>query len=105
MVETHLKTYVGALAALAAALAASWVYWYGLQFDYGLALGAGVFAGLALMGFVLSVRIGEHTAMGTRDVWLILAVVALGPTWAALAVVPTAFLRGSAGLASRLCTM
>ena len=94
MVETHLKTYVGALTALAAALAASWVYWYGLQFDYGLALGAGVFAGLVLLGFVLSVRIGEHTAMGTWDVWLILAVVTLGPTWAALAVVPTAFFVG-----------
>ena len=94
MEETHLKTYVGALAALAAALAASWVYWYGLPFDYGLALGAGVFAGLVLLGFVLSVRINERTVMGTWDVWLLLAVVALGPTWAALAAVPTAFVVG-----------
>lgn len=94
MGETHLKIYVGALAALAAALAASWVYWYGLRLDHGLALGAGVFAGLVLLGFVLSVRIGEHTAMGTWDVWLMLAVVALGPTWATLTAVPTALFVG-----------
>lgn len=94
MGEAHLKTYVGALAALAVALAASWVYWYGLRFDHELLLGAGVFAGLVLLGFVLSVSIGEHTAMGTWDVWLVLAVVAVGPTWAALAAVPTAFFVG-----------
>lgn len=94
MGEPRLKTYVGALVVLAVASAASWLYWYGLELDYRLALGAGVFAGLVLLGFVLSVRIGEHTAMGTWDVWLVLAVVVLGPTWAALAAVPTAFFVG-----------
>ena len=92
--EVRLKTYVGALAAFAAALAASWAYWYGAEFDPRILAGTAVFAGLILASFALSVRIGEHTLMGTWDVWLVLAVVALGPTWAALAAVPTALFVG-----------
>ncbi len=89
-----MKTYVGALAAFAAALAASWAYWYGAEFDARILVGTAIFAGLILASFALSVRIGEHTFMGTWDVWLVLAVVALGPTWAALAAVPTALFVG-----------
>ena len=92
--EVHLKTYVGALAAFAVALAASWAYWYGAEFDVRIVAGTAVFAGLVLASFALSVRIGEHTLMGTWDVWIVLAVVALGPTWAALAAVPTALFVG-----------
>ena len=92
--EVHLRTYVGALAAFATALAASWAYWYGVEFDVRILVGTAIFAGLVLASFALSVRIGEHTVMGTWDVWLVLAIVALGPTWAALAAVPTALFVG-----------
>jgi hypothetical protein len=92
--EVHLNAYVGALAAFAAALATSWAYWYGVEFDARILAGTVVFAGLVLASFALSVRIGEHTVMGTWDVWLVLAVVALGPTWAALVAAPTALFVG-----------
>jgi len=92
--EVHLNAYVGALTAFAAALATSWAYWYGVEFDARILAGTVVFAGLVLASFALSVRIGEHTVMGTWDVWLVLAVVALGPTWASLAAVPTALFVG-----------
>jgi hypothetical protein len=92
--EVPLKTYVGALAAFAAALAVSWAYWYGVELDARILAGTAVFAGLVLASFALSLRIGDHTVMGTWDVWLVLAVVALGPTWAALAAVPTALFVG-----------
>ena len=92
--EVHLKTYVGALAAFAIALAASWAYWYGAELDVRIVAGTAIFAGLVLASFALSVRIGEHTLMGTWDVWLVLAVVTLGPTWAAVAALPTALFVG-----------
>jgi predicted membrane protein len=92
--EVPLKTYVGALAAFATALAVSWAYWYSVELDARILAGTAVFAGLVLASFALSLRIGDHTVMGTWDVWLVLAVVALGPTWAALAAVPTALFVG-----------
>ena len=94
MGDAHLKTYVGALVASAAALASSWVYWYGLQADPRLLAGTAVFAALILLGTVLSVRINEHTDLGTWDISLILAVVVLGPTWASLAALPAALYAG-----------
>ncbi len=92
--DAHLKTYVGALVALAVALASSWVYWYGLQADPRLVAGTAVFAGFILLGTVLSVRISEHTDLGTWDISLMLAVVVLGPTWASLAALPAALYAG-----------
>ncbi len=92
--EVHLKAYVGALVAFAAALAASWAYWYGVEPDLSILVGTAVFAGIVLASFALSVRIGEHTVMGTWTVWLVLAVVAVGPTWASLAALPTALFVG-----------
>lgn len=92
--ETHLKTYIGVLAATAAALSGSWIYWYGLELDPRLVAGTAVLSAFVLLGVVLSVRVSAQADMGTWDVGLILAVVALGPTWASLAVVPAALFVG-----------
>ena len=92
--ETHLKTYVAALAALAVTLAASWVYTYGFTYEPRLVVGAVVLAGLVLLGDLYSVQITEQSAIGAWDIVLMVAVVALGPTWAALAAVPSALLVG-----------
>jgi HD-GYP domain-containing protein (c-di-GMP phosphodiesterase class II) len=92
--EVYLRTYVGVLAALAAALAASWVYWNGLTIEPRFVLGAGIFAGFVLLGDAFPLRISERHTLGAWDVGLILAIAILGPTWAALAALPSAFFVG-----------
>jgi HD-GYP domain-containing protein (c-di-GMP phosphodiesterase class II) len=92
--EAHLKTYVGSLAAFAVALSASWTYWYGLELEPYLILGTLIFAGFALLGDLFSVQVSQRSAIGAWDVALIVAVAALGPTWAALAAIPSALFVG-----------
>ncbi len=75
-------------------LAASWIYWEGFELDRRLVLGTAVFAGFILLGDLLTVRINEQFTVGAWDIGLIGAVVVLGPTWAALAVLPSAFVVG-----------
>jgi HD-GYP domain-containing protein (c-di-GMP phosphodiesterase class II) len=75
-------------------LAASWIYREGFEFDRRLVIGAAVFAGFILLGDLLSVRINEQFTVGVWDIGLIGAVVVLGPTWAALAALPSAFVVG-----------
>jgi hypothetical protein len=75
-------------------LASSWVYREGLELDRRLVIGAAVFAGFILLGDLLSVRINEQFTVGAWDIGLIGAVVVLGPTWAALAALPSAFVVG-----------
>ncbi len=94
MGEVHLKAYVGALAAFAVALCASWTYWYGLTLEPHLILATAIFALFALLGDLFSVQVSERTAIGAWDIALIVAVVALGPTWAALASIPSALFVG-----------
>ena len=94
MGEVHLKAYVGALAAFAVALSASWTYWYGLTLEPHLILATAIFALFALLGDLFSVQVSERTAIGAWDIALIVAVVALGPTWAALASIPSALFVG-----------
>jgi HD-GYP domain-containing protein (c-di-GMP phosphodiesterase class II)/predicted membrane protein len=86
--EAHLKTYVGTLAAFAASLAASWVYWDGLVLDPRLILGTAIFAAFFLLSDVFSVRINEQLTINVSDIGLIVAVVALGPVWAMVAALP-----------------
>jgi HD-GYP domain-containing protein (c-di-GMP phosphodiesterase class II) len=86
--EAHLKTYVGTLAAFAASLAASWVYWDGLVLDPRLILGAAIFAAFFLLSDVFSVRINEQLTINVSDIGLIVAVIALGPVWAMVAALP-----------------
>jgi len=92
--ETHLRTYVGALAASAVALAISWSYWFGLTLETRYAIGAAVFAGFILLGDIFSIRINERTTIGAWNVPLIVAIATLGPAWAALAALPAALFAG-----------
>ncbi len=94
MSEVRLRTYVGALAAFAVALAASWSYSYGLLLDPRLVLGAAIFAVFVLLGDLFSIQISKQTAIGVWNIPIIVAVATLGPTWAALAALPAALYVG-----------
>ena len=88
--ETRLRTYIGVLTVSAVALAASWIYWNGFKFEPRLALAAVVFATLILAGDLFPLRVSERSTIGVWDVGLIVAVAILGPTWAAIAALPSA---------------
>jgi len=92
--EVHLKTYVGVLAALAAALAASWIYWNNPTVDPRFVVGTAIFAGLILLGDAFPLRISERHMVGAWDVGMVLAIAMLGPMWAALAALPSAIFVG-----------
>ncbi len=94
MREVYLKSYVGVLLAAALTLAASWAYWHGMAFEANLAVGTMVLAGLVLLGDVFPLRVSDKSAIGVWDVGLVLAVVTLGPTWAAIAALPSALFVG-----------
>ena len=94
MGETYLKTYIGSLAAFAVILAASWSYWYGLTFEPRLVLGAVIFACFILAGAFFTVPLSKYTDIAVLDIPIIIAVAAIGPTWAALAVLPAALFLG-----------
>ena len=94
MGEARLRTYVGALAAFAAMLVASWVYWYGLVFEPRFVLGAMILSCLILVGDAFPIRVTEHDTIGAWDIGLVVAIAVLGPTWAALAALPSAFYVG-----------
>lgn len=96
--ERYVKTYIAALTAFAAVLCATWTYSYGLTFEPRLVAGAIVLGCLILLGDVFSVQITERTAVSACTVALMVAVVALGPTWAALAAVPSALYVGRGNL-------
>ena len=80
--------------AFAIALAVTWSYWYGISFEPHLVLGAAFFSALILAGDAFPVRVTKHHDIGAWDVALIAAVVAIGPFWAALAALPSAFFVG-----------
>ena len=88
MSEVHLKTFIGALAALAASLAASWIHWYGFELDPRFVVGTAVFAAVVLLGDMFSIRISDQLSISASDAALVLAVTVLGPTWAAVAAIP-----------------
>lgn len=89
------------MAILAAALAATWVQWYGLWPSPGVLAATAILACFALLGDALSVRVSGQAEVGTWDIALVLAVAAVGPSWAALAAVPAAlFVGGRDGLRS-----
>ena len=94
MREAHLRTYVGVLLALALALAASWIYWYGLAFETRFVIGTLAFASFVLLGDIFPTRVSGQNTVGVWDVVLVVAIAALGPTWAAIASLPSAFFVG-----------
>lgn len=94
MNEGGVRTYIGVLLALALALTSSWVYWHGLAFDARFAVGALVFAVLIVLGDLFPLRVSSKSAIGVWDVGFAVAVATLGPTWAAIAVLPSAFVVG-----------
>jgi HD-GYP domain-containing protein (c-di-GMP phosphodiesterase class II) len=96
--ERYLKTYVAALVAFAITLSASWTYWYELTFEPPLIAGTIVIACLILLGDAFSIQITERTAVSACAIGFMVAVVALGPTWAALAAIPYALSVGRGDL-------
>ncbi len=95
MREAYLRTYIGVLLALALALAASWIYWdSGVVLEVRLVVITLVLACFVLLGDLFPLRVSDKGAIGVWDVGLIVAVVTLGPTWAAIAALPSAFVVG-----------
>jgi HD-GYP domain-containing protein (c-di-GMP phosphodiesterase class II) len=92
--ETNIKIYIGGLAAFAVTLAVSWSYWYGLTFEPRLVVGAVLFSCVALAGELFSIPLSKHATIGVSNIAIIIAVAVLGPTWAALAVLPAALFVG-----------
>jgi hypothetical protein len=92
--EAYLKIYIGVLALFAVALSASWIYWYELVINPYLIAGTAILACFALLGDIFPVHVTKRTAISTCAVALIAAVGALGPTWAAVAAIPSALFVG-----------
>jgi HD-GYP domain-containing protein (c-di-GMP phosphodiesterase class II) len=92
--QGHLKIYVAAMSALAVALASSWVYSYGIIFEARLIVGMLVLAILVFLGEAFPVRVSQATTVGVWDIGLLVAIAALGPTWAAVAALPAAVYAG-----------
>ena len=94
MREVYLRTYIVFLLTLASALAATWVYWFGLALEADLVVGTLVLSGLVLLGDVFPIRVSGRGTIGVWDVGLVVAIAALGPTWAAIAALPSAIFVG-----------
>lgn len=80
---------MGALAAFAILLVSSWIYRYGIVLEPRLILGAIALSCLILAGDAFPIRVAEHHVIGVWDIGLIAAIAVIGPTWAALAALPS----------------
>ena len=94
MSEARVRNYATALAASAVALAVAWSYRYGLKVEPQLVVGTVIFGCFILLGDIFSIRVSERTAVGVWNIPIVVAVVMLGPTWAALATIPSALYVG-----------
>ena len=90
MNQASVKTYVGGLAALASALAASWTYKYSVITEPRLIVGALVFCVLLYLACIYRVRVSERCEISALDIGLMASVVMLGPFWTAVAALPCA---------------
>ena len=94
MNEAYLRAYVGVLVALALASAASWVHLHGFEFGPRVALGALTFAVLIFLGDAFPIRVSDRNVIGVWDVGLLVGIALIGPTWTAIAALPSAFYVG-----------
>ena len=90
MREVYLRGYIVGILASGIALAASWIYWYGVALEPRIVIAVLVLAGLVLMGEVLPIHVSDRTTFGTWDIGLVVAIAAVGPSWAAVVALPTA---------------
>jgi HD domain len=97
--EAYVRTYIAVLLAFALALAAAYIYWYGFALEMNLVVGTLVLGSLILLGDIFPIRVSNRGTIGVWDVGLLFAIAALGPTWAAIAALPSAlFVGGRNGL-------
>lgn len=94
MGEARVRNYTGALAAFAVALVVAWSYKHGLKIEPQLVVGTIILGCFILLGDLFSIRVSERTAIGVWNIPIVVAVVMLGPTWAALATIPSALYVG-----------
>src|SRR5918992_2516372 len=94
----YLKIYIWVLAALGTALCVSWIYWYGFEVELRLIVGTAIVACFSLLGDVLAVRVNERLTISASAIALMIAIAALGPTWAALAAIPSTLFVGKGNL-------
>jgi len=92
--EAAVRAYIGGLAALAVALAASHAFWSEPAIEPRFILGALVFSALLLLIRMFPVRVSERCEIVALDIGLVAAVVMLGPFWAAVSAVPCAIYVG-----------
>jgi hypothetical protein len=92
--KANLKLFVAALATLAVALYASWIYSYGLTIGPRLIVGTAILACFTLLGDIFPVRVTNRLAISTAAVVLVVAAAILGPPWATLAAIPSALYVG-----------
>jgi HD domain len=92
--EAYLRTYIAVLLASALALAAAYIYWYGFALEISLVVGTLVLGSLVLLGDIFPIRVSDRGTIGVWDVGLLFAIAALGPTWAAIAALPSALFVG-----------
>jgi len=88
--EVPVRTYVGGLAALAAAFVASWIYRFGVETDPRFVVGTLALCGLLYLACVYRIRVSERCEISALDVGLIVSVAMLGPFWTAIAALPCA---------------
>lgn len=82
------------MAVFAVALAASWIYWYGVPVEWTALVATLVFAVLLLLISAFPLKVTERGEIDTTDVVLVAALVLLGPVWAAIAHLPCALFVG-----------
>jgi len=92
--EARVRNYTAALAALAVTLIVAWSYRYGLELEPRLVVGTAVFACFILLGDFFSIQVSERISIGVWNIPVVVAVAMLGPTWAALATIPSALYVG-----------
>lgn len=90
----HTKAYVGFLAGLGTMLCASWIYWYGVPVAPVLFAGVLAFAILIFVSEIFPLNVGESMTVGVWDIGLVIAIAAVGPTWAVVAALPAAIYAG-----------